>query len=201
MYAQAESLIRINLMPVAELPMGRRLAPSRTAMGILFALASIFGVMILTSTIQGLRVRAMRAQVETLQSEARQLRPLIQRIDQLTHERAAVRAHLDVIEDLDQNRFARVRLADELSRRLPGQVWLTSFNENQGNVVITGVTFSNLSVAELMARLERSVLYEQVELVVSRRGMVDEHEVVNFTITARQQTAAVEPVTESGGVG
>ena len=187
-----ETLIHINLLPADEQLAGGRFAPSRSAVGILFALASVLGLMVVTSTVQGLRVRAMRAEVEALQKEARDLRPLIQRIDQLTAEREAVRRRLDVIEQLDQNRYVRVRLADELSRRLPDQVWLTSFAENHGDIVITGVTFSNLSVAELMTRLERSVLYEQVDLVVSQRGAIAEHEVVNFTLTARRQGAVPE---------
>jgi type IV pilus assembly protein PilN len=191
-----ETLIHINLLPTVEERSSRRLLiPSRTAVVMLFALGTVFGLMALTSVVQGLRVRALRAEVEATQTQARQLQPLIQRIDQLTQEREAVRRRLDIIENLDQNRFTRVRLADELSRRLPDQVWLTSFSESQGSIVITGVTFSNLSVAELISRLERSVLYEGVDLVVSRRGTIEEHEVVNFTITARHQhqAAATSP--------
>jgi type IV pilus assembly protein PilN len=194
-----DTLIHINLLPASEHTVARRLAPSKTAAGVIFALASVFALMAVTSTIQGLRVRAIRVDIEALQKEARQLQPLIHRIDQLTREREAVRQRLDVIEDLDQNRFVRVRMADELSRRLPEQVWLTSFSETQGSIVITGVTFSNLSVAELMARLERSVLYEQVDLVVSRRGTIEEHEVVNFTITARRQAAQPGASPDSAG--
>jgi type IV pilus assembly protein PilN len=188
--ATFDSLIHINLIPEVQVAGTRRFNASRTAIGIIFALAASFSLMTVTSIVQGVRIRAVRADTESLQEEARQLQPLIQRIDQLTRERQAVRQRLDVIEDLDQNRFERVRLADEMSRRLPEQVWLTSFTESQGSIVITGITFSNLSVAEFISRLERSVLYTDVDLVVSRRGNVDEHEVINFTITARQQDAA-----------
>ncbi|MGD8394129.1 MAG: PilN domain-containing protein [Candidatus Eiseniibacteriota bacterium] len=192
MYAAAtyDSLIRINLIPEAQGAGTRRFTASRTAVGIIFALAAAFALITVTSVVQSVRIRAVRADIESLQSEARQLQPLIQRIDQLTRERQAVRQRLDVIENLDQNRFERVRLADELSRRLPDQVWLTSFTESQGTIVITGITFSNLSVAEFISRLERSVLYTDVDLVVSRRGNVEEHEVINFTINARHQDGA-----------
>ncbi len=190
----AESVIQINLLPLEEQHTKRRAAgaPSKSTIIALAAVAIVLTTIAILSFVQGLQVRALRADIDTLQAEANQLRPLIQRIDQLTAEREAVRSRMAVIEQLDRDRFIRVRMADELSRRIPDQVWLTSFTEDSGHLTITGVTFSNLSVAELIASLEKSVMYENVDLQVSRRGTIDQNEVVNFTITAQRQVGAAE---------
>jgi type IV pilus assembly protein PilN len=194
----AQSIIHINLLPAEGQAMASRFAPTRTMVIVLFMLASAFSLIAVVGFIQALQVSSLRAEIDQLHMAARESRSLIQRINALTTEREAVRGRLAVIEQLDQDRFVRVRLADELARRIPEQVWLTSFKEAEDQIIITGVTFSNLSVADFISRLEHSTLYEKVDLAVSRRGVIDSHEVVNFTITARRQAVAGPPANTTG---
>ncbi len=51
-------------------------------------------------------------------------------------------------------------------------------------MLIEGVTFSNLLVADFMSRLEASPLYGNVDLQVAEKGTIDQRNVVKFKITA-----------------
>ncbi len=193
-----QQMIRINLLPATEQTEVRIKVPSIASFAPIAVLCAAIGVLALISILQSVRLRSVHSQITALETEARQLAPLIQRIDQLTRERELARKRLTVIEKLDQERLVRVRLVDELSRRLPDYVWFTGFNEKSGEITLNGVTFSNLTVAELIRSLERSVLYEQVDLTISQRGQIEGHDVVNFTLTARRQTQPdPEPVEPS----
>ncbi len=192
-------MIRINLLPAAGQAEARAKAPGLLATVPLVALCAVIGALALVSVLQSARIRSLRTEVGGLEVEARELAPLIQRIGDLTRERELTLRRLGVIAALDQNRLVRVRMVDELARRLPAHMWLTGFSEQGGAVAVSGVTFSNLTVAELIRSLEQSVLYEQVDLVKAERGAIDGREVVNFTLSARRQAVeegaagAIEP--------
>jgi Tfp pilus assembly protein PilN len=184
----AERMIRINLLPMTAQVRPRVALPSISAAAPFFVFCALVAILGAVSTLQSVRLRHLRGEIQSLRAEAIELAPLIQRIDQLTKERELTLKRLAVIESLDQDRLSRVRLTDELSKRLPDYMWVTGFSESNGSIVLNGVTFSNLLVAELIRTLERSVYYDQVDLVVAQRGTIDNRAVVNFTISARRQT-------------
>ncbi len=173
----ADRMIRINLLPAAGQADARAKAPGLSAALPLAALCAVIGALALVSVVQSARIRSLRTEVQSLEAEAQELAPLIRRIGDLTRDRELTLKRLGVVEALDHNRLVRVRLVDEIARRLPDHMWLTGFAEQGGAVAISGVTFSNLTVAELIHSLEQSVLYEQVDLVKAERGAIDGREV------------------------
>lgn len=193
----AQHMIRINLLPSLERAKTHVQAPSLTSLVPFIAICGVIGALAVVSTFQSLKLRNLRTEIATLKAESAKLQPLIARIDQLTAERELTLRRLGVIEELDKERLARVRLTDELARRLPDHLWLTGFSERGGAISLNGVTFSNLSVAEFIRTLDRSVLYEGVDLVVAERGTIDDREVVNFSLSARRQTTPDPEATAS----
>jgi len=200
----AQRMIRINLLPVAEQTESRVRMPSLPGMAPLAVAGALLAGVVLVATLQSVKLRSLHSQITSLETEARQLAPLIQRIDQITLQRELALRRLTVIEKLDQERLVRVRLVDELARRMPEYVWFSGFSEQKGSIALSGVAFSNLTVADLIRSLERSVLFEQVDLVVSQRGEIDGRSVVNFTLSGRRQTqpeaVEIEPAAHQIGV-
>ena len=197
----AQPMIRINLLPTTEQTQGpvvRIHAPSLPAIAPILIAAGVLSAILVIAMLQTFRLRHLNGELRELRAEAERLKPLIQRIDQLTRERELTLKRLGVIEELDRERLTRVRMVDELARRMPDHLWLTGFTEKSGAVNMNGITFSNLMVAELIRNLERSVLFEQVDLVVAERGEIDGRPVVNFSLTARRQTAADPAPVEPG---
>jgi type IV pilus assembly protein PilN len=194
-----QPMIRINLLPTTEQVVTRSTpAPSLPALAPVFIVAAVVSGILVISALQTFRLRHLHHELKARQAEAQKLAPFIARIDQLTRERELTLKRLSVIEDLDRDRLTRVRIVDELSRRMPDHMWLTGFSEKTGAVNITGMTFSNLTVAELIRSMERSVLFEKVDLTVAERGEIDGRSVVNFTVTAHRQTSADPQPVEPG---
>jgi hypothetical protein len=63
-------------------------------------------------------------------------------------------------------------------------MWLASLVPSGGDqFTIDGITFSNLIIADLMIRLDRSPLFSNVALGSAPHGIMDEHDVVQFKLT------------------
>lgn len=177
-------MIRINLLPAEEKPRASR-APR------LSGFLPVLVIVAFVAVVGGLYARQaaqMSASVEDLRmarSEVVRLKPQIETIRELKRQIEEINKRLEVIRQLDQGRFMRVSLLDELSRSLPAHVWLTRFAETSPSTIeINGVTFSNMLVADFITRLESSDLYEQVDLVVIEKGTVESRDVVKFSLTS-----------------
>jgi type IV pilus assembly protein PilN len=179
-------MIRINLLPREERQARRSIALPKigTLMPVLVLLlvAALFTAF---SVVQAMQVGRLKADITRAEQEAEKLRPQIQTIQELTLKREELERRLNVITNLDRTRLWRVKLVDELSRCVPEHLWLVSYDENgPDKVLIEGVTFSNLLVADFMSRLEASPLYGDVDLQVAEKGTIDQRNVVKFKVTA-----------------
>ncbi len=179
-------MIRINLLPKEERVTARRVAmPKIGAMVPVAAVAVVLAVVGVTAALEHAKVGSLRNDVAQLQDEVRAIQPQVDRVKKLTAQREELHQRLDVIRQLDDGRFFSVRIMDNLSREIPKYVWLVQMNQNgQSSVSMSGVTFSNLIVAELMKRLEASAMFANVDLVETKRGLIEEREVITFNVTA-----------------
>ncbi|MDI6807501.1 MAG: PilN domain-containing protein [Candidatus Eisenbacteria bacterium] len=89
------------------------------------------------------------------------------------------------IQSLTGQRGVPVLVLEELSRKLPGDLWYTSvFQSGSREITIEGVSFSNLRVAQLMGGIDRSTIFEGTKLLYSEKGTVSGRDVVKFKLTA-----------------
>lgn len=178
-------MIRINLLP-PEVRGGQ----DESHGGIwvfagLGAAAALLLVLGFAYSLQSHTMSELRDETANLEALAAKYKPLIERVNALTRERRELEAKIAVIAQLDEERDFRVRLLEDLNRNMPQYAWLTKFTESGGSTAeIMGKTFSNLVVSDFMTGLERSKLYDVVDLSVAKRGEVGEREVVEFKLTA-----------------
>jgi Tfp pilus assembly protein PilN len=179
-------MIRINLLPKEE-----RIAAPKITMpkfGSMVPLAVVGVVLLLvgaTAVLERARLSALKRDVTELREEVRAIQPQVDRVRRLTAQREDLERRLDIIRTLDQGRFLSVRVMDHVSRNVPRYLWLTDLEQTGGSTVtVSGITFSNLIVADLMMRLERSELFANVDLTQTNKGEIDEREVMEFAITA-----------------
>jgi Tfp pilus assembly protein PilN len=180
-------MIRINLLPPEQKVRKRTIKLPKVGNVALLAVAGgVIGLLLVVFLVQGVRTRSLRSKIAEAKTQAAQLGPQIEQIERLTAERRELDTHLRVIRELEKNRTFEVMLLDELNKRLPDHLWLTSYSRaDSASVAIDGVTFSNLIVADMMTRLERSVLYENVDLTIAERGMIEDRDVVRFSLTSK----------------
>lgn len=178
-------MIRINLLPKEDRVRRRSFkAPRIGALAPLAVFPVVAAAVGVTGFVERTKLTALRDDVAEVREEVRQLKPQVDRVKQLTAQREELERRLDVIRQLDENRFLSVRVMDDLSRQLPKYLWLDDMNQTgPGRITVSGVTFSNLIVADLMMRLERSSLFADVDLAQTERGTIDGRDVIRFSVT------------------
>ena len=111
----------------------------------------------------------------------------------------------NIIKSLREGKSGPVHLLDDLSRGIPGFLWLTSFaqkeKEKAGEMEIKGKAFSNEAIAQFMENLEKSPYFANVNLQVSQqteqkkagKGASGKNpELRDFTITSQFETPKEE---------
>ena len=180
-------MIRVNLLPKEERIAAPRLSlPNVNSMVPVAIVGGVILVIGITAVLERAKVSSLNRDVVELREEVRSIQPQVDRVRRLTAQREDLERRLDIIRSLDQGRFLSVRVMDNISRDVPRYCWLTSVQQmGLGGVTITGVTFSNLIVADFMMRLERSEMFANIDLAQTNKGQIDSREVMEFSITAQ----------------
>jgi type IV pilus assembly protein PilN len=179
-------MIRINLLPQEERVQKKKLALPGVATVAPIAVVGLFLAAVVGITVmERSKIASLKRDIARAEEEARRLKPQIDKVNELTRQREELNTRLQIIQDLDQGRFHTVRVLDGVASDIPGYLWLTAMRDQGGSkLTLEGVTFSNLVVADLMMRLDRSELFDNVDLVVTQKGSIDARSVTKFTVTA-----------------
>jgi type IV pilus assembly protein PilM len=148
--------------------------------------ASVFLGMGIAYIAQENTLGSLTTELDKVKKEADLYRDKIALVEDLTTKRADVSTRIDVISELDRNRFARIRLMQSLNDALPELTWVTGVDEvstTRGRGVnISGVTSSNLKVSQFMTNLLGDKNVRGVDLLVSEVGRISDLSVTTFTL-------------------
>ncbi len=176
-------MIKINLLPREERARGAPLPPTLIlgmACGVVLLLAMGSGWYWLSGEVANLE-----STIKQTQEELRRFDELAKQVDRFRAEKKRLEEKIKVIETLVAAQGGPVQVLDEVSKALPTEVWLTALNRTGKRLEISGIAFSNFSVATLMTNLgNASKLLTNVDLVIAEKTKVEEVPVERFTITA-----------------
>jgi len=183
-------MIRINLLPGDDKKQRRTATVSVGKAGDYVAPLTVVvaALLVMAGTALSQRTRAaqLTRSISEVDAQARALAPQIERVNQLSRERAELDLRLGIINRLERGRTVSVRLMDDLARTLPDHLWLTTANQiADGSLSLEGVALSNLVVSDFMSRLERSPMFAGVELDVAERMAFGDRGAVRFAIKCR----------------
>lgn len=185
-------MIKINLLPLADRKTTRSFKlPSFSGGGpkavwAVVALVVYMGMVTAMAMLQARSIRDLEQKVADAKREAAELAPQLERIRKLSKEREEVSKRLGVIASLDKDRYFRVRLLNDISKKLPPNCWLTAVKEQSPtSVTIEGITFSNYLIADLMNNLEKSDRFAVVGLNIAEEGRIMDHSVIQFTLQSQ----------------
>jgi type IV pilus assembly protein PilN len=102
---------------------------------------------------------------DTLTAENKKLDAQIEEINKLKEQTAQLLARKQVVETLQVNRAASVKLLDQLVRQLPDGVYLKAIKQTGNKINLIGLAQSNARVSTLMRNLEASPYLASAELV------------------------------------
>ncbi len=175
-------MIRINLLPREE-------RVRRAPVSITRILVAVCAVIMLLAMAYGWywmsgEVGRLESTIKQTQAELKRYEDLAKQVDKYRAEKKRLEEKIHVIETLVAAQAGPVRLLDEVSKALPNEVWLTTFNRTGKRLEISGIAFSNFNVAGLMTNLGKaSDVISNVDLVVSEKTQVEQVPVERFTIT------------------
>jgi len=180
-------MIRINLLPRDEQPKQRNIKLPQVG-----AFAPVVLVLVAVIVISGAlfhqskQISALNVTIAEEEAESRRLAPEIAKIKRLNKQRKDLNDRLDVITELDRDRYFRVHLMDELNRSLPEHMWLTRFEDVGGDSYqVEGVTFSNFLISDFLQSVTNSPWFAAVDLTVAEKGLIGDVQVIKFKARAR----------------
>src|SRR5258705_351362 len=160
-------MIRINLLPEE-----MESAPSKINPAIPLSAAVILPALILIPVHTSQISTRKRLQTETasLNSELAKYQPIIAQVDALEAAKVQLTQRKGVIQQLENERLRYPQFFDDFLKLLPGNLWLTSLvtssppNNNVVTLDMSVVALDNYAVADLIANLETSQIFSQVDL-------------------------------------
>jgi len=180
-------VISVNLLPLEERAVEHDLgAPPRAK----FLLPLAIAVALVVPSVglfwrQEIHLQTLRRDIEVAQQERVSLQPRLRMIEDLRVKQGDLERRLDLIRQLNQQRAFPVRAMDQLCQQVPPHLWLTRMRQGtDGRLLLEGLTFSNLVVAELMRRLEDAPVYRDVDLTITERKQLGDDRVIRFSVTA-----------------
>lgn len=129
---------------------------------------------------------------DLLVAENKKLTEQIDEIKKLKDQTAALLARKQVVETLQVNRSASVKLVDQLVRQLPDGVYLKAVKQTGQKVNMVGLAQSNARVSTLMRNLESSPYLQNAELVEIKAATDRNQRVNEFSLNISLK--GLEPV-------
>ncbi|MCX8086786.1 MAG: PilN domain-containing protein [Rhodocyclaceae bacterium] len=123
----------------------------------------------------------------------------IKEIKKLQDEIEALKKRKEVIEELQANRSETVHMFNELAKRLPTGVYLTSIKQDQQKIALTGYAQSNARVSTLMRNLDESPVFERPTLIQIKAAMVGKTRLNEFELNIFFTRQTAETGAKPGG--
>jgi type IV pilus assembly protein PilN len=187
---------RINLLPWRDEQRKERKLKFLVALGgaaVAACLTAFAGFLLMDSM-----VSAQTARNDRLKEEIAKLDRQIEKINDLEARKQNFMSRMNVIETLQRSRPEIVHVFDEISKRIPDGVYLTSITQNGKRLKFEGVAQSSTRVSTFMRNLEASTYLTNpdLELVETRKNNTLGATFVLFA----EQTGGAEPA-EAGAAG
>jgi type IV pilus assembly protein PilN len=190
-------MIRINLLGV------ERQKPRKAALSFNFGgqVSLICGV-VLVVTVAGIgwwywsltkESQRLDTEIASAQQEAARLRTVLAEVQRFEATRAQLKQRVALIEELRRGQSVPVRLLDLVSRSLPDSLWLTSMDQQGGNVTIEGLSTTLIAVSDFVGALGQSQLLkkpidivntEVMQSAAAPAGAQPSPDVIKFSIRA-----------------
>jgi len=180
-------MTRLNLLPWRD---QRRKEQDRQLLSIAVGAWILMGLVIFYAHlhVSGL-IDNQQKRNDFIVAETKKLDEEIKEIKELQAARAALLARMRVIQQLQMDRTQIVHLFDDLARKLPEGVYLTSLKQSGLNLTLTGNAQSNARVSALMRNLDASDWFVKPELDVinvKTKGKSSER-ISEFTLRVSQK--------------
>ncbi len=176
-------MIRINLLPVKAAQKKEQL--QRQLMVVVLALIVTVGLCGAAFMYVTGEVEARQLKIDQKKAEIAKLAKVINEVRDFEKRQKALRAKLDVLEQLKASRVGPLYVLNALYEALPDKLWLTKFQESGGRASISGIGVNEETVALFMKNLEASDYFDGIELKVTKQIVQDQIKFQQFDLSCK----------------
>ena len=179
-------MTRINLLPWRE---ARRAQQQRNFVSLLaaavaVAAGAVFAVHLFVADL----IDHQKSRNDYLRDEIVKLNDIEREINEMKESEERLVARLDVIQKLQSGRPGMVKVFDNLVRRLPEDVYLTSFKAQGPTLTLRGNARINNVVSDFMRELEQSPLFGEPKLgIVENKRIFEDVPASQFDLAVSRQ--------------
>jgi type IV pilus assembly protein PilN len=175
-------MIRINLLPFRT---ERKKENVRRQVSLfLLSLILVLVVLVYYNFSLSSKVGKLNKKISATKTELERYNEINKEIAKIKQNLETLRKKMAVIERLESDRHAPVRLMDTMTQALIAKrMWFTKLEVKETTVNIQGIALDNKTVADFMVRLQNSGLFSSVNLKNLKRQEVQKTNLKSFAIT------------------
>jgi type IV pilus assembly protein PilN len=181
-------MIRINLLPVRAKKKRNTSIYQLVAMSGGVVLALLLAV-IVHFMFQN-KIAEQEKKIADAAAEIKRLEKIIGEVKELDSQKQRLLNQLAVIDKLEKGKRGPVHVLDELSNAIPKRVWLDSFKEQSGVLMMTGAAIDNADISEFMRAMQKSAYFTEVNLKYTQASVREGVNIYNFAIECKVNYAA-----------
>ncbi|HAV42431.1 TPA: hypothetical protein DCX15_00230 [bacterium] len=134
----------------------------------------------------------LKREIAAADEEIAKYKALEVQLEEVKKEKADIERRLGVIKQLiEKDRQLWAHLLDEMSRCIPGGVWLESIDDTGGDELqISAVALDNFAVAQYMVSLMQNIFFGEVELKDLEKVVITNYDVRNIQLSCRYRRGA-----------
>jgi type IV pilus assembly protein PilN len=164
-------MIKINLVAETPTPVAKKRKRPDFSLGARqgdLLLLIVLGIALVVVGARWLVLKNERDHLRTVERQKRierdELKPYIEKVEELETKRDRLKHKINVINKLKQNQRGPVRIMDEVSRALPDLVWLTRMQLKGNNLTLSGQAMDENAVANYISNLDASPFFQEPKL-------------------------------------
>ena len=174
-------MTRINLLPWRD----ARRAEHQRELVTMLALAALLavGIVYLAYSEMEAQITFQQQRNDYLRGEIDLLKKAAEELAELQKTRSHLEGRISVIQKLQASRPGKVRMLDDLVRKLPEDIFLTAFSATGNQIKLNGIARSDLVISEFMRTIRDSDLFGEPTLQVIESKEVNKVQAKVFEVT------------------
>ena len=184
-------MIRINLLPFRT---ERKKENVRRQVSLfLLSLVLVLVVLVYYNFSLSAKIGKLNNKISATKTDLQRYNEINKEIARIKNNLETLRKKMAVIEKLESDRHAPVRLMDTLTQVLMAKrMWFTKLDVKETTVDIEGIALDNKTVADFMVRLQNSGLFSNVNLNTLKREAVQKTNLKSFEITCTKVSPQIQ---------
>ncbi len=155
--------------------------------GGVFAIAGVYvvviAILLLITIKQNSTMNKLNSEIKSMKKELNSLQDAVSLVKQFQKKQKDLQHKIGIVQKLNVGRLNEAKILDNLALSVPDYMWLDGVKQTGNQLTISGVTFSNVIVADFMRNLENNPYFGNVKLKVIEKKTLLQHDIMEFKLS------------------